>query len=207
MNSCKLFVVIFICFAVEVSQARDHCVISNINFSCGNISDWTNCLQGALTSQVSTNYIVTLNYDLPDIIVPSCVTGLVGRLLYDETISSLKKEIETNRKVENVKMPLRYVTLDSLLCFLDEVFSSQSEVNGYDVTVRLFPSRLQFMLYDFRAGRRIGFMPFSVASPFSRVKAIFLGEKGNLILAPPELHQKSHQLLKELEGISSAGAE
>ena len=63
------------CFALEVALATNSVVISRVHFWPGDIEIFANQLQAILSEQVSTNYVVTLNCDLPENSEPATTNG------------------------------------------------------------------------------------------------------------------------------------
>jgi len=205
MRLCRFgLVVVLNCFVVESILATDDVAIPSLDFSYGDIKSWADQLQTMLSSQISTNYVVTLNCELPEIIVPDRVTNVVDRSMYDEALTSFKSEVVIKRKLRDsftqTKFPLRYVTLCSTLDFIDNAFCSQSKITGNVITIQMFPSRLQFELYKSNDAKKTGLIPFESADSFERVKTAFSGE-WYIVLAPPELHHEFHRLVKEISSI------
>jgi hypothetical protein len=64
--------------------ATNSVVISRVSFSSGDIESVANQLRAILSAQVSTNYVVSLNCDLPKIVIPNSVTVLAPPELHRE---------------------------------------------------------------------------------------------------------------------------
>ena len=198
MSIYRLFcVVILNCLVLKAALATNSVVISRVSFSSGDIESVANQLRVILSAQVSTNYVVSLNCDLPKIVIPNSVTNIVDSTLYNNTLSSFRNEITAKYEGDITEPTFRYVTLRCALDFIDEAFRCKSEIIGNEITIRLFPSRLQFELYSSKAAKRTGLVTFVVASPFERVKITSV-EKGYLVLAPPERHHEFHRLVRRL---------